>query len=92
MKDLNTFMNEGRRPVHPFTHRPVMYSIYNNINGPWCFGYLVDGLHENCVVGREHINDANPASYGVYPELIVPFEKFDPFNMKENVSWRIRTK
>lgn len=68
--------------------KPVMYSIYGDICGPWHFGYEVEYEHNHtCVVDPVYVfkKDYDSAwSYRTYPKLIVPFEDFDPINMKNN--------
>ena len=68
--------------------KPVMYSIYGDIYGPWHFGYEVEyDSGRNFVVDPVYIFKKEYDSawaYKTYPKLIIPFDKFDPINMKNN--------
>ena len=55
---------------------PVMYSIYGDSEGPWYFGYKLDG--EDGVVSS--LTDRQIS----YPKLIIDFDEFDPINLKNN--------
>lgn len=56
--------------------KPVMFSVYGEVSGPWYFGYLLKD-DEKGVVGVE-------GGQVSYPKLIVDFDKFDVKNLKNN--------
>ena len=64
----------------------VMYSIYGDPEGPWYFGNT-DGKVEGDSILVNLI--LNGVIFHTYAKLVVPFEKFNPNNLKENLKYNM---
>lgn len=91
MKTLQQYLvNEDMVPVNDINmDRPVMFSIYGDLEGPWYFGYLATNKHNG------EMGVVNPPIKGrdaimTYPKLIVDFDKFDPKTLKNNAKNNIK--
>lgn len=82
LKDFIVNINEKMAKTDEIDfNSPVMFSIYGNSEGPWYFGYRLLNDPENGVVGSN-----SKETQVSYAKLVVPFDQFDPKNLKNNES------
>ena len=87
MEDLKDLLNSSIDEAHDPKGEaiPVMYNIYGDpINNPWYFGY---SRQEQ--IGRQMNVWTTGLAYNEWAKIVVPFEKFDPHNLKQNLKFNL---
>lgn len=64
---------------------PVMFNIYGDpIDNPWYFGYS-----NREQIGKQMSVWTTGIAYNEWAKIVVPFEKFDPHNLKQNLKFNL---
>ena len=59
--------------------RPVMYSIYGSVEGPWYFGYTDQSIE----MGQMKVFGAGGTMHS-FAKMVVPFDQFDAYKLANN--------
>lgn len=64
----------------------VMYSTYGDPEGPWYFGETDETIESDCMKVNLTLKGE---PYYTYAKLVVPFENFNPNDLKENLKYNM---
>lgn len=84
---LNNSINEARDSKNQENEEviQVMYNIYGDpVNNPWYFGYSNQEQ-----VGKQMVVWFPDLAYNNWAKIVVPFEKFDPKDLRKNLKYNL---